>query len=76
MSLRQFVDEALRLPEADRAALAAALLESLDPEAADEIAWDEEIRSRLDELDRGDVTPIPWEEARKRIAGNGDGPTG
>lgn len=74
MSLHQMVDEALRLPEPDRAVLAAALLESLAPKTEDNaVGWDEEIQRRIAELDRGDVAPIPWEEARKQIAGSGDG---
>ena len=77
MSLHQLVDEALRLPESDRAALAAALISSLDSAPEDAAAaWDEEIRRRLDELDRGEVLTIPWEEARRRIAGLSNGDAG
>lgn len=65
MSLHQLIDEALRLPESERAALAAAMIESLDPEASDESAaeWHAEIRRRLDELDAGAVAPVPWQVA-------------
>jgi putative addiction module component (TIGR02574 family) len=62
---------ALRLPVEARAAVAAELIESLDdPEQAEddvEAAWSEEIRWRLDDVDSGRVTPIPWSEARQRI---------
>ena len=52
MSLRQLVDEALRLPESDRAVLVAALIGSLDADTdTDEMDWDAELRRRLDELD-------------------------
>ncbi|MBA3312200.1 MAG: addiction module protein [Planctomycetota bacterium] len=69
MSLREMVEEVLRLPEADRAALAATLIESLDREtqAVSSDAWDAEIRSRLDEWDRGQVTPIPWDDVRRQL---------
>lgn len=60
MSLYQMGDEALRLPEPDRAVLAAALLESLAPETRDDATdWDAEPQRRIAELDRGRVVPIP-----------------
>ena len=62
---------ALRLPVEARAAVAAELIESLDDvdEAAEDVeaAWSEEIRQRLEDVDAGVVTPIPWPEARRRI---------
>jgi putative addiction module component (TIGR02574 family) len=63
---------ALRLPDHARAALAAELLQSLDQAEADgdddfEDAWADEIKRRLDEVDAGTVTPIPWPEARRRL---------
>ena len=78
MSLDQLVDEALRLPEPDRAALAAALIGSLDPGLENEPSqdWDAEIRRRLEELDKGTVTPVSWADARRRIAGRADGDAG
>lgn len=64
----RLLQSALSLPEQDRAALAAALIESLDgpadPDA--EAAWAEEIRRRVAELDAGAPT-IPWPEARAAI---------
>jgi putative addiction module component (TIGR02574 family) len=69
MSLQEMVEEVLRLPEADRAKLAVTLIESLDSEtqstSSDE--WDAEIRRRLEELDRGDVAAIPWDEVRRQL---------
>ena len=78
MSLDQLVDEALRLPEPDRAALAAALIGSLDPGPEDDPSkdWDAEIRRRLEELDAGTVTPASWSDARRRIAGRAHGDAG
>jgi putative addiction module component (TIGR02574 family) len=70
----QLLDEALRLPDPDRAELAAKLIESLDP-TADEDAdalWGEEIRQRLDDLDHRRVTTIPWSEARRLILDDTD----
>jgi len=61
--------ELLRWPAAERGELAARLLESLDadadPDAAE--AWDEEIRTRLEDVRSGRVTPVPWAEALRQI---------
>ncbi|MEE9567768.1 MAG: addiction module protein [Candidatus Binatia bacterium] len=63
--------EALKLPPEARSALAGYLLESLDQEVDEgaEAAWQAEIDRRLRELDSGKVKPIPWSEARRKIAG-------
>ncbi|WP_434041653.1 MULTISPECIES: addiction module protein [Sorangium] len=62
---------ALRLSAKERAAVAAALIQSLDePEQTTddvEAAWDEEIQQHLADVDAGVVTPVPWPEARRRI---------
>jgi putative addiction module component (TIGR02574 family) len=64
------LQEALKLPPEARAELAASLLDSLDdrvdPDA--QAMWDQEIRRRLEEIDRGQVRMVPWTEARKTIA--------
>ena len=73
-SAQKLLEEALRLSEDDRAALAARLIESLEepeePDARD--AWDQEIARRLERLDRGEVKTIPWAEARTMIRGESD----
>ena len=65
---RRLLDEALQLAESDRADLALRLLDSMG-EPTDEVerAWIEEAKRRLAEIDRGDVQPLPWPEARERI---------
>jgi putative addiction module component (TIGR02574 family) len=67
-------DEAMRLPADERARLAADLLGSLDEgddEALDpdehEAAWNAEIAERMRQIDSGEVKPVPWSEARRRI---------
>ncbi len=68
-------DEAMRLPADARARLAAELLGSLDEgdddEALDpaehEAAWSAEIAERVRQIDSGEVKPVPWSEARRRI---------
>ncbi|MGP0070262.1 MAG: addiction module protein [Isosphaeraceae bacterium] len=70
----QLLDEALRLPDPDRAELAARLIESLDPTTDDDAdtLWGEEVRQRLDDLDKGRVATIPWPEARRMILDDAD----
>jgi putative addiction module component (TIGR02574 family) len=70
-------DEAMRLPANARAQLAAELLGSLD-DSSDEISpgeheasWDAELAERLRQVDTGEVKPVPWAEARKRIVREG-----
>jgi putative addiction module component (TIGR02574 family) len=65
----ELLAEALRLPPNDRGELAARLIESLDPTTDEDIegAWSAEIQKRLEELQTGQVQPIPWPEARRRI---------
>lgn len=61
--------EALRLPAQDRAAIAEALLASLDEDVDDdaEAAWRSEVERRIAELDSGSVSSIPWPEVRRRL---------
>lgn len=65
--------DAMKLGEADRADLAACLLASVEhddfPPA--DAAWEAEIRRRLEAIDAGRATLIPWEEARRRIFADG-----
>jgi putative addiction module component (TIGR02574 family) len=70
----QVLGDAMKLTEADRADLAARLLESLDPEVDQgvEEAWRVEIERRLDALEKGQVKAVPWAEARRHIAGGGE----
>jgi putative addiction module component (TIGR02574 family) len=69
MDPKHLFDEALRLPPEGRAALAGALIQSLDDHVDEdaEEAWSVEIRRRLDGLDAATARTIPWREARKRI---------
>ena len=69
MNSRQLLAEALRLCEEERAALAGELIQSLETEidADAEAAWSVEIRARIERVDAGTATTIPWSEARRRI---------
>lgn len=61
--------EALTLPEADRADIAGALLESLEPEQDVDVeeAWRREVATRVAALDAGEVETIPWEDVRDQL---------
>ena len=68
MNLKQIKDEALHLPEEERAELAQKLLLSLDIPSQDEIEadWLTEAHRRARELDEGIVQPISVEEVRRK----------
>lgn len=72
--MEEVTKAALNLPLQERLGLAGFLLESAeaapDPEA--EAAWDAEIRDRVQAIDEGRVTGVPYEdvmrEAESRLA--------
>jgi putative addiction module component (TIGR02574 family) len=66
---QQLLDDALRLPDEQRAALAAALIASLDASVDEdaEAAWATEIAQRLRDVQSGAVTTIPWSQSRQMI---------
>ena len=68
MRLKRIEDEALQLPEEERAELAQKLLLSLDTPSEGEIAegWLVEAQRRARELDEGIVEPVPAEEVRRK----------
>lgn len=60
--------QARALPPEERARLAEELLASLDPQLTDvEEAWDEELRRRIDEVERGAVQLVPVEQAFAQV---------
>ena len=63
------LEQALSLPEEDRAEIAARLLESLDDGDREGVdaAWAQEIDRRCEALDKGDAVTSDWNEFRARI---------
>lgn len=59
--LKELRAEALRLPEQDRAMLAATLLDSLPLTAFAEEALLDTARSRYNEIATGETEPVTWE---------------
>ena len=71
-------DTALQLSDEDRGALAARLINTLDPEVESDLTeeWEAEIGRRVAELEAGTAETLPWELARKIILGEIDEPMG
>jgi putative addiction module component (TIGR02574 family) len=65
----QVLNEALELPERDRAEVAARLIESLDRanEENVDLAWAAEIERRCGDRDAGRTIASDWEDVRQRI---------
>lgn len=63
------LEQALSLPEHDRAEIAARLLESLDGSEREDVeaAWALEIDRRCEALDIGEAATSDWNEFRDRI---------
>jgi putative addiction module component (TIGR02574 family) len=67
-------EEALKLTEDQRVALAGRLLSSVDPEIDPEweSAWSDEIARRIADVDGGRVRPIPWDEVERMMQATRD----
>ncbi len=66
---KKLLDDALRLPEQQRAEMATRLLESLDEADVSDVddAWAAEIERRCAAVDAGDAVTSDWNEFRRRI---------
>ena len=66
---QQLLEDALKLELDERAALAAELIESLDPETDEdaEAAWAAEISRRAARAQSGEDPGTPWPEVRERL---------
>ena len=67
--LKELIKEAAELPEADRATLAGAMIESLDPRPTAEAkaAWSREIERRVRDIEEGTVDLADWAEVRAEL---------
>jgi putative addiction module component (TIGR02574 family) len=67
--LKELIREAAELPESDRATLAGAMLESLEPRPTAEVkaAWSREIARRVREVDDRTVELLEWEDVRAEL---------
>jgi putative addiction module component (TIGR02574 family) len=64
----ELLQKAMTLPIEDRAELASSLIDSLDQTVDEdsEVAWQQEISRRMDELRAGKVKSIPWREVQRK----------
>ena len=62
--------EALGLPDEERSALVAALLDSIEGSADPSIseAWRSEVRKRREAFRDGSIRAIPWADAKARLS--------
>jgi putative addiction module component (TIGR02574 family) len=66
-TVNDILNEALQLPERERADLADMLFASVEDRASVEEAWLQEAERRLEEIDRGEVKMVPWEEVQAHL---------
>ena len=61
--------EAARLFAAEEHALLDRIVDELTNTAERQVAeaWDEEIARRVEDLDAGRATPVPWTEVKRRL---------
>lgn len=68
MEAGELLKRALELSDKERAELASSLIDSLDPavDPGAEVAWQEEIARRLEEIEAHKVKTIPWDDVRHK----------
>jgi putative addiction module component (TIGR02574 family) len=67
---KRVAEAGMQLPDAERAALAAVLKDSIgDGSAAEEIeaAWLDEAECRREELRSGQTVAVPWQDVRREM---------
>lgn len=71
-AVENILTQALQMPPQGRAMIAERLISSLDTEVDwnVEVAWQQEVQRRIDEIDKGEVVCIPWEQVLHRLRGN------
>jgi putative addiction module component (TIGR02574 family) len=65
---QELLRKALTLPDAERAAMAGSLIDSLDQAVDEDVetAWQVEIAKRLDDIHSARVKTISWDEVREK----------
>jgi putative addiction module component (TIGR02574 family) len=69
MDVDTLAREAARLSANDQHALLDRIVDALTSTAERHVAeaWDEEIARRVEDLDSGRATPVPWTEVKQRL---------
>ncbi len=65
--LERVIEQALSLSGSERLSVARRILESVEPEASEEVerAWDEEIAKRVEKIDSGSAKFRTWDAIKK-----------
>ncbi|MEM9494261.1 MAG: addiction module protein [Myxococcota bacterium] len=64
----QLLRDALELSEEDRMELMTALSDSFKPPPAElSPEWKQELENRIDQLERGEVEPVSWDDVEATI---------
>ena len=65
--MEKVVEQALSLPGQERLFVARRILESVEPEASEEVerAWEEEFIKRIEKIDSGSASARSWEEIKE-----------
>jgi putative addiction module component (TIGR02574 family) len=64
----RILEEALTLSANERARLAHELIHSLEPDDPDaSVAWSEEVRKRIDDIEAGNAKLEDWESVKARL---------
>lgn len=66
-TLETLTEQALSLPSEDRLRLAKELLDSVEPQASQEVerAWEEQITERIAKIDASTASGRSWDEIKK-----------
>jgi len=72
---QHLLQSALSLTPSDRADIAASLIQSLDEvvDADADAAWADEIKRRIESIDNGQVSLIPWDQVMREMRQRLDG---
>jgi len=67
--VENILPQALQMPPKEQAAVAERLIASLDTEMDwdVEVAWQQEVQRRIEEIDKGEVVCLPWEQVLQRL---------
>ena len=68
-NMHEILRQALSLPEAERAEVAGALIESIEPSPDLDVeqAWREEVTRRSADVHAGRAKTVPWEVVREQL---------
>ena len=69
--LKTILENALNMPQEQRAFIAGRLIDSLDDkvDANIEASWQDEIQKRIASADKGEASFMSWEAVKKRLRG-------